>query len=95
MKKSGAKSYALCIDAQLVKPLQELKKQNRRSLNAEINAALETWILQARSVDSVHEDAAQVSPSAVAVTEPKVKRKATRKRPASQPDASATPSAAE
>ena len=41
MKKPATKSYALRIDAQLVKPLQELKKQNRRSLNAEINATLQ------------------------------------------------------
>src|SRR5580765_460291 len=44
MKRSTAKSYALRIDGPLVKPLQELKKRNRRSLNAEINAALDAWI---------------------------------------------------
>jgi hypothetical protein len=44
MKKATTKSYALRIEAPLVKPLQELKKQNRRSLNAEINAALEAWV---------------------------------------------------
>jgi hypothetical protein len=44
MKQTTGKSYALRIEAQLVRPLQELKRQNRRSLNAEINAALEAWI---------------------------------------------------
>jgi hypothetical protein len=44
MKKPATKHYALRIDGPLVKPLQELKKQNRRSLNAEINAALEAWV---------------------------------------------------
>jgi hypothetical protein len=48
MKQTASKSYALRIEAALVKPLQELKKQNRRSLNAEINAALEAWIERAR-----------------------------------------------
>src|SRR5215472_4160238 len=47
MKKTTTKSYALRIDGPLVKPLQELKKQNRRSLNAEINAALEAWVATA------------------------------------------------
>ena len=95
MKKSAAKSYALRIDAQLVKPLQELKKQNRRSLNAEINAALETWILQAHPADNVDDTATPVSPSAVEVAEPKAKRKATRKRPSRQPETPATPATAE
>jgi hypothetical protein len=49
MKKATAKSYALRIDGPLVKPLQELKKQNRRSLNAEINAALEAWVAGAHA----------------------------------------------
>jgi len=44
MKPGKNKSYALRIDAPLVEPLQKLKKQNRRSLNAEINAALEQWV---------------------------------------------------
>src|SRR5215467_13879456 len=44
MKKPTTKSYALRIDGPLVKPMQELKKRNRRSLNAEINAALEAWV---------------------------------------------------
>ena len=48
MKKPTTKSYALRIDGPLVKPLQELKKQNRRSLNAEINAALEAWVAGAQ-----------------------------------------------
>jgi len=43
-KQPKSKSYALRIDAPLVEPLQKLKKQNRRSLNAEINAALEQWV---------------------------------------------------
>lgn len=47
MKKSKPKSYALRIEAHLVEPLQKLKKQNRRSLNAEINEALEKWIASA------------------------------------------------
>ncbi len=48
MKQVASKSYALRIEAALVRPLQELKKQNRRSLNAEINAALEAWVERAR-----------------------------------------------
>jgi hypothetical protein len=49
MKKGKAKhkSYALRIEAHLVEPLQRLKKNNRRSLNAEINAALEKWVASA------------------------------------------------
>ena len=47
MSKMTTKSYALRIDGPLVKPLQELKKRNRRSLNAEINAALEAWVATA------------------------------------------------
>ena len=42
--KLKAKNYALRIDPALVEPLQALKKANRRSLNAEINAALEVWV---------------------------------------------------
>lgn len=42
--KQKSKSYALRIEAHLVEPLQKLKKRNRRSLNAEINAALEQWV---------------------------------------------------
>jgi hypothetical protein len=94
MKKSGAKSYALRIDSQLVKPLQELKKQNRRSLNAEINAALETWIHQAHSADTPHEEPSPTPPPAVAASGPREKRKSTRKRPAGQTEATpATPAA--
>ena len=44
MKRDKAKSYALRLEVGLVDPLQRLKKQNRRSLNAEINAALEAWV---------------------------------------------------
>ncbi|HEY2593622.1 MAG TPA: hypothetical protein VGK33_06955 [Chloroflexota bacterium] len=44
MPKASTKSYALRIEGPLVKPLQALKKQHRRSLNAEINAALEAWV---------------------------------------------------
>jgi hypothetical protein len=84
MKKSAAKSYALRIDAQLVKPLQELKKQNRRSLNAEINAALEAWIVRARPADT-----SPVPPTPAAAGASKDKRKPTRKRPADAPAASA------
>jgi len=44
VKDSKSKSYALRIEGHLVEPLQRLKKQHRRSLNSEINAALEAWI---------------------------------------------------
>lgn len=44
MKQAKQKSYALRIEGHLVEPLQKLKKQNRRSMNAEINAALEAWV---------------------------------------------------
>ncbi|MHB8618162.1 MAG: hypothetical protein ACYDAG_01100 [Chloroflexota bacterium] len=44
MKNTKGKSYALRIEAHFVEPLQKLKKRNRRSLNAEINAALEDWV---------------------------------------------------
>lgn len=84
MKKSAAKSYALRIDAQLVKPLQELKKQNRRSLNAEINAALENWIVRSRPVDT-----SPIPSTPATVNGSKDKHKPTRKRPAVRPDAAA------
>jgi hypothetical protein len=82
MKKSSAKSYALRIDAQLVKPLQELKKQHRRSLNAEINAALENWVVRSRSADTVREDPSPIPPTPAAVNRSKEKPKPTRKQPA-------------
>jgi hypothetical protein len=66
--KTTSKSYALRIDGPLVKPLQELKKQNRRSLNAEINAALEAWVAIARGQKS---PAAKVASSSKS---PKVSR---------------------
>jgi len=60
MKKNpSTKSYALRIDGPLVKPLQELKKRNRRSLNAEINAALDAWIALSRE-QSANVDAVEV-----------------------------------
>jgi len=77
MKKAAAKSYALRIDAQLVKPLQELKKQNRRSLNAEINAALENWIVRSRPGDTP-----PIPPTPAAANGSKAKQKPTRKRSA-------------
>jgi hypothetical protein len=86
MKKVAAKSYALRIDAQLVKPLQELKKQNRRSLNAEINAALETWIVQSHSIEPANDDAAPVAAASTPATGSKEKRKATRKRAEARAD---------
>ncbi|HEX6510856.1 MAG TPA: hypothetical protein VF157_01040 [Chloroflexota bacterium] len=50
--KTKEKSYALRIDALLVEPLQKLKKHNRRSLNAEINAALEAWVARSPATDA-------------------------------------------
>jgi hypothetical protein len=92
MKKSAAKSYALRIDAQLVKPLQELKKQNRRSLNAEINAALETWIVRSRAADSAPGDPSLQPPTPAAVKSSKAKRKPTPKQPEVRPEVTdATP----
>jgi hypothetical protein len=79
MKKPAAKSYALRIDAQLVKPLQELKKLNRRSLNAEINAALESWIVQSRSAASARENTPPVPSTPEAINGSKPKRKPTKK----------------
>ena len=61
MKKATTKSYALRIDGPLVKPLQELKKRNRRSLNAEINAALEAWVAGAQRQTATPEAASATS----------------------------------
>ena len=61
MKQATTKSYALRIDGPLVKPLQELKKQNRRSLNAEINAALEAWVANAQRQTAAAEAAPKPS----------------------------------
>jgi hypothetical protein len=80
MKKTAAKSYALRIEPQLVKPLQDLKKHNRRSLNAEINAALETWVATARATDAAREDPAPVPSTPGAGAGAKDKRKSTRKQ---------------
>jgi hypothetical protein len=92
MKKPAAKSYALRIDAQLVKPLQELKKQNRRSLNAEINAALETWIVSSHAAGTAHEDAPPIPATSGAVNSSKAKRKPAKKQPElSAATAAATP----
>jgi len=87
MKKPAAKSYALRIDAQLVKPLQELKKQNRRSLNAEINAALENWLVHSRVADTAHADTSLMPPPPVNAS--KAKRKPTRRHAAVRAEAGA------
>jgi hypothetical protein len=85
MKKTTTKSYALRIDGPLVKPLQELKKQNRRSLNAEINAALEAWVAAAHTPNTTLAAAASSSKSVdgshaeVAPTQPRAKKQAKRK----------------
>jgi hypothetical protein len=92
MRKSAAKSYALRIDAQLVKPLQELKKLNRRSLNAEINAALETWIVQSRAAVTAHAGASANLATPGAVSTVKTRRKPAKKQPELRTDSpAATP----
>ena len=70
MKKTTTKSYALRIDGPLVKPLQELKKQNRRSLNAEINAALEAWVAIARGQKATAEVASSKKSAKAPQAEP-------------------------
>jgi hypothetical protein len=96
MKKVTTKSYALRIGALLVKPLQELKKRNRRSLNAEINAALEGWIAQAHPAAPAATEATSADPAAgvtphVGKDAPKRARKQPKKRAAvAVDDASAT-----
>jgi len=96
--KKATKSYALRIDGPLVKPLQELKKRNRRSLNAEINAALEAWISATRERTATPEDASSKSaeelpsdaakPSDAATKPPGAKRRSKRKAAA---EAAVTP----
>jgi|SRR5215470_16573078 len=99
MPHPAPKSYALRIDGTLVKPLQALKKQNRRSLNAEINAALEAWIAASRGSDPPSEspspkpaddttNSAEVSPP-TAAKEPKRKSRRARVEEARSPDNSA------
>jgi hypothetical protein len=96
MPHPAPKSYALRIDGALVKPLQALKKQNRRSLNAEINAALEAWIAASRGSDPPSDSAslkpaddtpssAEVSPP-TAAKEPKRKSRRARVEEAHSPD---------
>ena len=70
MKKTTSKSYALRIDGPLVKPLQELKKQNRRSLNAEINAALEAWVAVAHAQKATAKAASAGKSAKVSRTKP-------------------------
>jgi hypothetical protein len=85
MKKATTKSYALRIDGPLVKPLQELKKRNRRSLNAEINAALEAWVATAHGnnpspeVESPSNPPADRSQVEAAPRQPRVKKPSRRK----------------
>lgn len=81
MKKTATKSYALRIDAPLVKPLQELKKQNRRSLNAEINAALEAWVVAAHSQATPPEVASSTKSSEGTRREATPKQPRSRKQP--------------
>jgi hypothetical protein len=76
MKKVTTKSYALRIDGPLVKPLQELKKQNRRSLNAEINAALEAWVAGAQQQPAAP---AAAAPEVAAPKQARAKKQAKRK----------------
>jgi hypothetical protein len=85
MKESAGKNknYALRIDAHLVKPLQELKKQNRRSLNAEINAALAQWVAHPKGFHTE----TQVAPSQSVPdthTDPKPKQVRAKKQPKAQ-----------
>jgi hypothetical protein len=99
MKKTTSKSYALRIDAPLVKPLQELKKQNRRSLNAEINAALEAWVAGAHKQDDAPEVAVASKPADTAQTEavpsqPRAKKQSKRKSADAAAQVDATPEAA-
>jgi hypothetical protein len=83
MKKMATKSFALRIEGPLVKPLQELKKQNRRSLNAEINAALEAWVAAANRQVTTPEVAslssAEPSRTEAAPSRPRAKRPSKRK----------------
>jgi hypothetical protein len=44
VKKGKEKKYPLRIEAKLVKPLEEKAQENRRSINGEINAAIENHI---------------------------------------------------
>jgi hypothetical protein len=79
MPKASTKSYALRIEGPLVKPLQALKKQHRRSLNAEINAALEAWV--AAQLPATPPDAAPDKPDDAAPAEVNGKQPTTRKQP--------------
>ncbi|MGH2366182.1 MAG: hypothetical protein ACRDHX_16240 [Chloroflexota bacterium] len=53
MEQGKSRSFALRIEAHLVDPLQKLKKQNRRSMNSEINAALDAWVAGLPASDAV------------------------------------------
>ena len=79
MKRTTTKSYALRIDGPLVKPLQELKKRNRRSLNAEINAALEAWLALAAGQSAtaqIDSGSDEGSPGLATAKAPRVKKPA-------------------
>jgi len=99
MKKTTTKSYALRIEGPLVKPLQELKKQNRRSLNAEINAALEAWVAGAHRSTAAAEvappskSAEAPSPETVP-SQPRARKQSKRKSADAPAQAEAAPEAA-
>lgn len=84
MKSSKGKSYALRIDAHLVEPLQKLKKRNRHSLNAEINAALEDWVSRSGEFASDRIEAALNRSEDVAESTPKPKSPPAKKQSAAQ-----------
>ncbi len=66
MKDAKEKPFALRIEARLVEPLQKLKKNSRRSLNAEINAAIEAWLGRGREEEAKPEEPAPSIKEAVA-----------------------------
>jgi hypothetical protein len=99
MKKTQTKSFALRIEGPLVKPLQELKKQNRRSLNAEINAALEAWVAAAAHQQTTTPEVAPASTAGVSQTEaapsqPSVKKPSKRKSADTRAQANPEPAVA-
>jgi hypothetical protein len=81
MPKTGTKSYALRIEGPLVKPLQALKKQHRRSLNAEINAALAAWVTasQAPATDAASVKSGDLAPGEGDAKHPTSRRPSRRK----------------
>jgi hypothetical protein len=98
MPKVSTKSYALRIEAPLVKPLQALKKQHRRSLNAEINAALAAWVAASREPapqpDATPAEPAVATPEENNVTPPVARKQSRRKtQPAATPEPADEPQA--